>query len=152
MSQGGARSHRQQWEAAYRACHYLVLLDGHALILRPGIADPLADRRLAQEAGVARAWAVLTPCNPGSAPLDAAANAERLERLRNALAQAGLNCRHSLNRDPAGRWPDEPGFLVCDPPAGLVDGLARAFGQNAYLAGGPGTAPALVWLAGCDAG
>jgi hypothetical protein len=137
-----------RWEAAYRACEYAVLLPGGELMLRPGIADAANDARLAAEAGILRHWAVITPCNPGSRRLDAAANAARLEQMRAWLIGHGCRYVRALNRDPAGNWPDEPGFLLCDPAIGMPRELAKRYGQNAFLAGRFGAAPALIWLAG----
>lgn len=138
---------RRRWEAAYLACDYVVLLPAGELVLRPGLADPESDRRLVAEARVAQQWALITPCNPGSAVLAGTDNLARLGQMRSLLEAAGYGCRRSVNRDPAGRWQDEPGWLLCDVPEPFVRELAGRFEQNAYLAGAIGAPPALVWLA-----
>jgi hypothetical protein len=136
---------RSRWEAAYRATEYRVLLEDEAeLVLR--VDQPADDRLLRERCEVREHWAIVTPCNPGSQALDLEANARRLEQLAQRLHRHGLGHHPARNHDPLGQWPDEPGFLLCDPPPGLAEQLGREFGQNAILAGELGEAPRLVWL------
>lgn len=139
---------RGRLEAAYRLTEYRVpVRDQCELALRVDVPDASADRQLREYCGVRRRWAILTPCNPGSRILDEAANAQRLRQCAAALERRGLRHCPARNHDPQGLWPDEPGFLICDPPPHAAEDLGREFGQNAILAGTLGEAPRLVWLA-----
>ncbi|MDE0853033.1 MAG: DUF3293 domain-containing protein [Nevskia sp.] len=137
---------RAALEAAYRAAEYRVQLSGEVLVLRVDRHDRAADQRLRLEAGVHSDWAVITPCNPGSRRLSNAANAAQLRELGAMLGERCVRRIASINHDPSGRWPDEPGFLLCDPPAGFAEQLGRRYGQNAILCARLGEAPRLVWL------
>jgi len=143
-----ANAARDAWEAAYRQAEYRVGLPAGELVLKVGVHDAENDRRLCREAGVRGRWAIVTPCNPDSRRLPDPANAERLIELAAIVANRELRCVGAVNRDPAGRWPDEPGVLLCDPPPGLAEELGRRFAQNAILAAALGEAPRLVWLTG----
>jgi hypothetical protein len=134
------------WEAAYRQAEYRVELPRGDLVLRVGVPDAASDQRLGEEAGVQGHWAILTPCNPDSQRLPDEANADLLAQLAEIVEGLSLRCVSSLNRDPSGQWPDEPGILLCDPPPGFAEELGRHFHQNAILAGTLGEAPRLVWL------
>lgn len=138
---------RGRLEAAYRATEYRVPLPGRDdLVLRLDRDDDDADRVLRELGGVKTSWAIVTPCNPGSQQLDEAANALRLRLCQAALERHGLRHRAARNHDPRGLWPDEPGFLLCDPPPGAAELLGREFGQNAIVVGVLGEAARLIWL------
>lgn len=137
---------RASLEAAYRGADYCVQLPLGVLRLKVDRQQEDADRRLHEEASVESHWAIVTPCNPGSRALSAQANQERLEQLDAILEEQGVRHVASVNCDPQKEWPDEPGFLLCDPPPGLAEQLGRRFGQNAILDGRLGAAPRLLWL------
>lgn len=138
---------QQRWEAAYRNAEYWVRPDsaGSRWVLRVGASDPAADRAL-QLCGVRSHWALVTACNPRSEAAAAADNAGHARALLAEIESQNLRWLPAVNRDPARRWPDEPGVLLIDPPAGLAERLGRQFRQNAILAGTLGGAPALIWL------
>ena len=131
-------------EAAYRRADYCVALGGGELVLRIGVHETAADARLRAEAGVRASWAIVTPCNPRSDI--GAGNAAALERFALELQARGWPQLRSVNRDPAGDWPDEPGALLIDIALPAAIGLGRLFDQNAIVAGELGRAPRLVWL------
>jgi len=137
---------RDLLDALYRRTRYVALLDAAQLDLRIGLADPAADERLRREAGCLRAWAMVTPCNPRSRPLSEADNAARYDAMRADLAAMGQRFVAAVGRDPDGQWPDEPGFLLVDPPDPLAVELAERWDQNAIVTGRPGEAPALLWV------
>lgn len=132
--------------SAYRRTCYCVLLDAATLILRIDHHDAEVDRRLCLACGIHRNWSIVTPCNPRSQRLNTADNAQRLTTLHAELARRQVRWVATLNRDPAGHWPDEPGALLCDPAPGLAETLGQRFEQNAIVTGRPGAAPRLVWL------
>jgi hypothetical protein len=123
-----------------------VHLSGGELVLHIGEQQAETARRLREEAQVAQSWAIVTPCNPASAVLDPGQNAARLEQLKRQLQLLEQRCIPSVNRDPDGGWPDEAGFLLCDPPPGTAESLGRHFGQNAIVVGELDSPPRLVWL------
>ncbi|MDR3419112.1 MAG: DUF3293 domain-containing protein [Nevskia sp.] len=151
MKPGGGRQEaggaKAALEEAYRRALYCVRLAGGELVLRVGEYRSEHDLRLRSEAGVQSHWAIVTPCNPGSARLEPAQNSARLEQMAEDLRRHELRSAPSLNRDPLGRWPDEAGFLLCDAGPGVPEQLARQFGQNAIVSACLGEAPGLIWLA-----
>ncbi|WP_029923363.1 DUF3293 domain-containing protein [Nevskia soli] len=137
---------RANWEAAYRRTEYRVELQAGDLVLRVDSHQAADDERLRRESGVQTDWAIVTPCNPGSQPCGEAENTRLLEELNEIVQHLDLHCASSINRDPQAQWPDEPGFLLCDPPPGFAEELGRHFRQNAILVGTLGEAPRLLWL------
>ena len=137
---------RAAWDAAYRRTEYRVELPAGDLLLRVDAYQPCDDLRLREEAGVQAAWAIVTACNPGSEDCGKEENARLQEELAEIVSGLSLRAVSSVNRDPQAAWPDEPGFLLCDPPPGFAEELGRRFRQNAILAGTVGQAPRLVWL------
>jgi hypothetical protein len=133
-------------EAAYRRTHYVVRLPSGELILRVDRHDAVAETRMCEEAGVRREWAVVTPCNPASRPLDDADNRQRLLELQRELELAGYSWFPAVNRDPQQAWPDEPGVLLADVPRPAAVALGRQWDQTAIVAARLGHAPELVWL------
>jgi hypothetical protein len=132
-------------EAAYRDAEYQVWTGRRWISLRIGHASEPADRQLRRR-GVRHHWAIVTPCNPGSRRLPVAANAARLRSCKRRLLRLHVRFAAARNRDPHGRWPDEPGFLLCDPPLRRAAALGLAFGQRAIVTGRSGAAPQLLWL------
>lgn len=137
---------RAELEQAYRRADYQVQLPAGDLQLAIGRPDPSADARLAQECGCRRRWALLTPCNPRSERLSGADNLRLYKALQDELAALSQAWWPALHRDPEGLWPDEPAFLLVDPPPELVIELARRYQQNAVVAGELRRAPQLLWV------
>lgn len=141
---------RAALEAAYTATTYRVWLPQGPLDLRLGHRAP----RLAALMGRLgmNAWAVITPCNPGSRRLPPQANQARLTALAACLARrgrgAGWGWWPAENRADRGDWPVEPGFLVLFPRGGrgAARALGRLFGQNALVWGSRKGAGKLLWL------
>lgn len=130
---------------AYRAARYLVLLENGPLELRVGVRDEAAEARLAGATSAGH-WALVTPCNPRSVPLTDEENLRLYRQMR-----AELEARHqawipTLHRDPEGLWPDEPGFLLIEPPPERTTDLGRRYQQNALVLLRTGSAPELLWL------
>jgi hypothetical protein len=132
--------------SAYRRTRYRVLLPAGPLELVIGQASADADRRLRVEAACKHCWSLLTACNPRSQRLSVADNRARQAALQRLLVERGAGHYPSLHRDPLGHWPDEDGFLLLDPEAGLSEQLGRHFEQNAVVRGRLGEPPQLLWL------
>jgi hypothetical protein len=139
---------RSDLEAAYRRTQYRVRTPGGDCVLRIGQYDRQAEARLQATLPFCRGWTLLTPCNPGSRRLTAARNAAACRALEASLRADGLRWLPALHRDPEGRWPDEAGYWLADPPPGWAEAQGRRWGQNALVCAAPGDAPQLVWLAG----
>lgn len=137
---------RAAWETAYRNADYRVQLPLGELLLKINRHHADDDLRLHKEAGIRSHWAIVTPCNPGSLAQSTALNQARCEELSGMLQALAVPCFKSINRDSQGQWPDEPGFLLCDPPPGLAENLGRHFEQNAILRGNLGEVSRLQWL------
>lgn len=129
--------------AAYARTDYRILLP-RPLSLRAGRRP--APGSLRAQCGRHARWAVLTPCNPRSRRLSAKANARRLRQLERLLRRQGIRHWSSVNRDPRGRWPDEPGWLLLDAGCARLLKLGRRFRQNALLTGCVGRVARLCWL------
>jgi len=137
---------RATLEKFYREALYLAWLPDGELVLRVGPADPQADRRLAGSGNCRQGWALLTPCNPRSQCLDESVNQHLYKQLESELDAFSQTWHRSLHRDPRGLWPDEPGFLLIDPPPERAVELGRRYRQNAIVAAELGQASRLVWL------
>jgi hypothetical protein len=114
---------------AFAAAEYLVEAGDETLRVRIGRRHPRLDARTG-----GRAWALVTAFNPGARRQPEAANhaadAALARRLRRRRPDVLLRCR---NRDPAGRWPDEPGWLFAPATAAEADRVGREFGQAAVV-------------------
>lgn len=130
-------------ESVYRRAVYRVELPTPVEV-RVGARSPALDAGLA--ALGAASWAIVTADNPGSRRLPAGENRRRRRELAAALDRAGWRHLPACGLDPDGRWPPEPGWLVCGAPRGELIALAGRFGQAAILAGRVGEVARLVWL------
>lgn len=134
-------------DAAFRAAAYRVDLDGTQCVLRIGAPPPcaLADW-IARRTGATPAW-LITACNPRGQRVSDAANRGRSLVLTQLIARSGLHNLAAVNRDPAGAWPDEPGWLIAGLEEGRARDLARRFDQAALVAVTPANCT-LVWITG----
>jgi hypothetical protein len=129
---------------AFLQTDYRVLPRTDALGVVIGDYHPQLDEIIEQ-----RDWAILTAFNPGASVDEPDANEHRHQQLLAAIADAGLDFLPACNRDPAGRWPDEPSLLMIGAEAEWLIALARRLGQLALVAGRPGRI-AELWLVGGD--
>lgn len=132
-------------DTAYRRTLYCICAADTEIVLRVDHYDPLAETRILSLCPF-RHWSILTPFNPYSRLMTPAENGKRLEELVDLLNRRHQRWLPTLNRDPGGRWPDEPGTFLCDPPPQLTESLGRHFGQFAFLRGQIGQPPHLTWL------
>ncbi|HEX4873082.1 MAG TPA: DUF3293 domain-containing protein [Nevskiaceae bacterium] len=137
---------RQQWEQVYRQAEYQVLLDEGTLTFRIGVHDADLEARLVAATGVREEWFLITPCNPRSERAREELNLFYFNELRYELEARSGSWFKACNHDPAGEWPDEPGFLVVDAERTWLIDLGRRFLQNALVTARLGEAPRLLWL------
>lgn len=129
---------------AYRSAIYRVL-DSPPFDLRIGeYSARLATWHIA--AGVEES-AIVTAVNPESQQLSIDENRLRTRRLKMQLqdklpSDAILD---TLGIDPAGQWPEEPGFLIAGMKGRAVDELMVEFGQNAWVRIREDAVPRLEW-------
>ncbi len=115
---------------AYRAAQYRVNAVP-AFSLRIGQRSE-ALYRLVREAGAATAC-FITACNPLGELTDASANAAANVRLGFLLRALTPHLWSATGVDPAGSWPDEPGYLAAGIALAQARELGARFGQNAIV-------------------
>jgi len=102
--------------------------------VRIGIRDEFVD----QLADGSR-WCILTAFNPQGNQVSSRSNLRAHRRLERLLRdRSPRRLLPALNRDPDGRWPDEPGWFFTFEYDREVDELAEAFDQKAVVVGQPG--------------
>lgn len=120
--------------AAFANAEYVVDIGPATVVVRIGELAPALERATGE-----RPWAIVTAHNPGGVRQPADRNASAHRRLRRHLRELAPGLLlPACNRDPAGRWPDEPGWLFTPESIDQADRLARRFGQCAIVAGRPG--------------
>lgn len=131
--------------AAFAAAEYVVEAESAPIVIRIGNRTPSLDRLLD-----GRRWAIVTAHNPGGTRQAARRNDEAERLLAQALRDlAPPVLLPTCNRDPSGRWPNEPGWLFTPESLAQADRLATRFSQRAIVAGRPGQPAELRW---CDDG
>lgn len=132
-------------ERAYRETTYVVFVPGGGAIgLHPGQRSRALDRLLAR-AGV-RSWAFITAWNPGSRPVPAWRNRYRQDRMFHLLLTSGCIVLPGAGIPAGDDWAPEESVLACGLPPGTARRVARAFGQNAIVAGRRGRPAELAWV------
>jgi len=128
---------------AYRAACYEVALPA-ACTLQVEVHSPALAQAMHQR-GALHAC-LLTACNPAGQLQSEAANAQRMQALRAALAQAGWRHSPAFGRDPQGLWPGEDSVLVWHMPPAAARTWGRRWAQNAVLCMAADAVPQLVLL------
>ncbi|MDT8450061.1 MAG: DUF3293 domain-containing protein [Wenzhouxiangellaceae bacterium] len=106
----------------------------------------------ALERAAGRPWCIITAHNPAGRRRSAQSNRAAAARLENRLRELDpVPMLPACNRDPAGRWPDEPGWLFAFRDPTQVRELAEEFGQLGVVAGQP-SQPVELWLLDAPAG
>ena len=132
-----------QMIAAYEAAEYRIEADP-PIVLRIGqMSEPLAGLMVDKNM---KSAAFLTACNPHGQMLGAADNATRTAALGAELERFAPLVLPACGVDPAGRWPDEPGFLALGCPPAITEALGRRHRQNAVVLCGEDAVPRLVLL------
>ncbi|MES1947381.1 hypothetical protein C84B14_08532 [Salinisphaera sp. C84B14] len=134
--------------AAFEATHYRVFLDGHSHVIRIGSACPPAVAEwLSQRALVRCAW-LITAYNPNARKAEPAENRARDGLLRDWAQRRAPAWLDTVNQDPTGQWPDEPGVLVAGVEEHEVRAMACRLEQAAMVQITANEPAALVWLRG----
>ena len=130
--------------AAYQGADYVVLSKPE-LVLRIGEPSSRLDTLLEQSGATTAAF--ITAANPNGEPRSAKENAPAIAALDEMVKASGYPRHRAEGRDPAGRWPAEPGLLVVGIYRANAEALGRHFGQNAVVFIEKRKAPELVVLA-----
>lgn len=132
--------------AAFEATRYRVFLDpeSHLLRVREPCADAIA-QWITGRAGTRCAW-LITAHNPNAEQIDAARNNARDALLREWAERRASAWLETLNEDPNGVWPDEPGLLVAGIEEGEVRAMARRLAQAAIVYVPVRSSVELLWL------
>jgi len=131
---------------AYRRARYIVKSRHRDIELGVERSSPECDAALAACFPGLNHWAFISAGNPMSQPLPEAENAMRLQMLREHLKADGIAHLSGYGDDRQGRWLPEASELLCNPPPGYAESLARDYGQNAILRGCLGEASEIHWL------
>lgn len=132
---------------AFLAADYTVCIGERRVTAHVGSPCPALERAAGR-----RPWCIVSAYNPAGRQCSAQVNlaaAGRLERRLRELDPTVL--LPACNRDPAGRWPDEPGWLFAYRDRAQVRELAEEFGQLGVVAGQP-SQPVELWLLDAPAG
>ena len=111
--------------AAYLGSIYSVSTDDGGFELRVGQCSPRAP-------AADRVHAVLTACNPRSAPLPDLHNALRMQRLRSRVTALSIRWQEATGRSTDRSWV-EPSLWLQDIGLDTLDALAAEFEQNATV-------------------
>ncbi|MES1933742.1 hypothetical protein T35B1_14110 [Salinisphaera shabanensis T35B1] len=132
--------------AAFEATRYRVFLAGESHVLHIGAPcpEPLNDW-LSDRAFASCGW-LITAFNPNAEQIDAERNAARDALLRDWAARRASAWLATVNEDPHGDWPDEPGVLVAGIEEGEVRAMARRLAQAAIVCVAARSAASLVWI------
>ncbi len=115
----------------YHATRYVATEGAAEIAVRIGepspLLDALLDRRGAETAAFITAW------NPGSRPLDPAANATAAARLEALVTALGLDSLPQQGIPDEPGWAPEDGLLILGLGHDAALAIAETFGQNALV-------------------
>ena len=117
--------------AAYRDADYVVEHPAGALTLRIGQAS--ASLQGSMDDARASTAAFITAHNPRSEPASDADNASAQAALETDLRVRGLRWLPGEGRDRSGHWRAERSALVLGVSLRQASGLARRYGQHAFV-------------------
>ncbi|GAO37022.1 hypothetical protein SCT_2437 [Sulfuricella sp. T08] len=128
---------------AYLATDYKVMA-AESFVLNVGRASPELALRFNLDRTDSAAY--ITAWNPfGELTSDSDNHAAQQELLAEIKA-LGLPYLDGEGRDPSGRWPGEPSFLVFGISLEAAKKLARQFRQNGFVYAGSDATPRLILL------
>ncbi len=127
---------------AYRETHYRVPAEGLSLVI--GQASPQLERL--HRAHLVDCSAFITACNPFSAELTPAENAQRQQYLAVQLRSQGLDFVEGIGQHPSNGWPGEPSFLIFGLALEQAKALALSLEQNGLVWSGSDATPNLILL------
>lgn len=127
---------------AYLNTDYEIEIGERVLVIKIGNGHEELDAYLmAHEVDY---WAFLTAANPASQLLSNAENQKRNEELEQQLKKIAAETLPGFGRDPKGKWPGEPSFLVLGMRVDLAVELGKRFGQLAIVCGRVGEVATLM--------
>ena len=140
------KTERSSLQNEYRGLQVLAAMEEDDLQVPIDRFDAEVNRRLRDEAGLTREWAIIAPCFPRSERAREEINLFYFNELRYEVESKTGIWRKALIRDPAGNWADEPGFLLIDPDLRWTMDLARRVRQRVLIAARVDESPRFIWL------
>jgi hypothetical protein len=128
---------------AYLEADYRVTA-AEPFVLNIGRASPELALRLKLERTDGAAF--ITAWNPCGEQVSDTENRAAQQRLLAEIKALGFACLDGEGRDPSGRWPAEPSFLVFGISLEAAKKLAGQFHQNGFVYAGSDATPRLVLL------
>jgi len=135
------------FETVYRDTDYRVFTAAHPDVRVLTIDRPSPALATWMQQHAAATAAFITACNPLSAVLPDAANAERMAGLRAALGAAGIRWLPAEGRARSGSHV-EPSLLALGLDLQGAQALMRRYEQHAFLWIEADGAPRLIWTEG----
>ena len=111
---------------AFEATDYRVFLDGDSHVLRIGAPCPEPIAKWLRHRAFALCGWLITAYNPNAQQIDRDLNHARDVLLRDWANRRATCWLDTVNEDPSGDWPDEPGVLV----AGIEEGAVRSMAMR----------------------
>lgn len=127
---------------AYRETDYHVHGDSPFTLRVGRHSEALARAQAMHGAGSA----FLTACNPHSRTLDASANRDRHQALKDELMRRGLTFVEGIGEHPTNGWPGEPSVLVLGISLASAKQLGARFEQNAIVWSDVDARPEMILL------
>jgi hypothetical protein len=128
---------------AYRQAEYRVLGDPGMVLRIDAVSAALAGLHRALNVDGS---ALITVCNPFGQATAVEINRARQALLVGELASRDLPAIATIGVDPAGLWPDEPGFLVPGMSQQEARHTGARYAQNAVVWSGADATPRLILL------
>lgn len=129
--------------SAFRAARYLVFAPAGTIALRIGQHSP-ALQALMEAQGCA-STVILTAHNPGARQAGIAANRRAQSALLQDASALGLPCFYGRNLARDGNGPTEPTVAILGALQQQGCGLAKRYGQLAFVFSKEDAIPELVW-------
>lgn len=128
---------------AYLATDYKVMA-AEPFVLNVGRASPELALRFKLDRADSAAF--ITAWNPCGEPASDTENQAAQQKLLAEIKALSFACLDGEGRDPSGRWPAEPSFLVFGISLEAAKKLARQFRQNGFIYTGSDATPRLILL------
>jgi hypothetical protein len=115
----------------YHATRYVVTEGAAEIAVRIGEPSPLLDAMLGRRS--VETGAFITAWNPGSRPLDPAANDAAAARLASLVVALGIDSLPQQGIPDEPGWAPEDGLFILGLGRDTALAIAEAFSQNAFV-------------------
>ncbi len=129
--------------SAFHAARYLVFAPAGTITLRIGQHNPALQGLMATQGRLSTA--ILTAYNPSARQTGIAANRRAQRALLQDASALGLPCFYGRNLAGDGNGPTEPTVAILGASLQQGCGLARRYGQLAFVFSKEDAVPELMW-------